>query len=460
MVGRGPFPDETLIKSTVVCYMNILRPALSSCCLALFMVAFWASAATGQYSLGRGDALIDGSVRVYLDCQTRRHCNSAHFRTEIQLVDWVRERADAHVHVIFTSTSAGGGGVRYQLDFVGQQELADVVDQLVYTSRGTDVEQETLDGITHTLRLGLVRYAVAAGLGSELEVRLREDDVRSQPSRAAPPEAQGVDRWNYWYYRLNMNGSMRGEERRARRNMRATFSASRTTEDWKVNVFTMGSFRRNRFELSDGSVYRDDVDNWSTSFLVVRSVSDHVSVGVDGGGNNSVRNNQRLRFSMAPAVEWNYYPYVEATRRQFIAHYSLGVEYSDYQTETVFGQLAETVPQHRVAVQYNAREQWGNAGLGLEAAQYLHQTSFYSFSASGDISYRVLRGLSLNLSASASLVNDQLYLSKDSLSDEDILLGRVSMPTSYDYEASVGFSYAWGDTFNNIVNNRFPRSVR
>jgi hypothetical protein len=109
---------------------------------------------------------------------------------------------------------------------------------------------------------------------------------------------------------------------------------------------------------------------------------------------------------------------------------------------------------------YNAREQWGNAGVGIDASQYLHDRSLYSYGLRGDLSLRVVRGLELNISGSASRVADQIHVPAGSISDEDILLGRQALPTGYDYQASVGFNYRWGSSFANVVNSRFPRSVR
>src|SRR5690606_6091384 len=101
----------------------------------------------------------------------------------------------------------------------------------------------------------------------------------------------------------------------------------------------------------------------------------------------------------------------ESNRRQLIAHYSAGVQYNDYEEETVFGVTRETVPLHRLGVQYRAVEPWGNAGVSLDASQYLHESGLYSLGASGNISFRVIRGLELSLSASGELIEDQIHVS-------------------------------------------------
>ena len=54
-------------------------------------------------------------------------------------------------------------------------------------------------------------------------------------------------------------------------------------------------------------------------------------------------------------------------------------------------------------------------------------------------------------------MHDQLYLRAGAASDEEILLRRQRLATSYRYEFSVGFSYQFGSIFNNVVNPRWDR---
>ena len=86
---------------------------------------------------------------------------------------------------------------------------------------------------------------------------------------------------------------------------------------------------------------------------------------------------------------------------------------------------------------------------------FLNNVSKYSTSVFGDLSFRVVRGLSLFVSASTSLVRDQLYLANVDLTDEEILIERRQLATDSRYRVSFGFSYTFGSIFNNVVNPRF-----
>ncbi|MGD8281610.1 MAG: hypothetical protein PVF69_10675, partial [Gemmatimonadota bacterium] len=105
-----------------------------------------------------------GRPRVFFDCNGR-NCNSQYYRTEISWVSWVNDREVADLHVIMGSLQTGAGGREYQLDFLDAHPEQDegYEEQLRYQQLGTDTERETLDGLTHTLGLGIAEWANSHG---------------------------------------------------------------------------------------------------------------------------------------------------------------------------------------------------------------------------------------------------------------------------------------------------------
>lgn len=414
-----------------------------------------------QLSSAGGGAAGQIAPRVFLDCTSFVRCNMDHFQTEIRFVNWVRDREDADVHVLVTAESVGGGGRLYTMEFIGRGDMAHLSDALTYVASGTDVELQTLEGLTQTLELGLMRYAIQAGFGNAFDIAYTGAAPTTPVEGEAPPTVAPVrDPWNFWTFRVGLSGSMDVTENRSNYRANPSFSADRVTEDWKVNFNFSANARRNKITLSDDRVVRDDANNWSGSGLVVRSLSPHLSAGFTTSAGSSVSNNTRIRMDLTPGIEWNYFPYVEASRRQLIAHYGIGLEHSAYREETIFNVTSETVPFHRLGVQYRAVAPWGSAGVGLDASQYLHESGLYNLGASGNVSFRLMRGLELSLSAEGSRVRDEIHTPLAEISEEDILLGRMDLPTGYAYEASIGINYRWGSSISNIVNVRFPRSVR
>jgi len=410
-----------------------------------------------------------GALRVYLDCQGGGHrgggvCDQSLYRQEVTFVNWVRQPEAAQVHVLLTSQSAGGGGTRYVLDFLGRAELAGKDDQYTYSSSVTDVEDETLRGIVRVFRLGLVRYAVAAGLAEGLDVLA--PDPEAGPTEAGadgtPPSAV-IDPWNFWVISLNGNASLETEDLQENKDFGFGVNANRTTAAWRFNVRADGSFEREKYELpQDDGTYqtvRNDQDEWSVSALAVKTLGEHWGLGGELSGDNSTQLNVHLVLGAGAGLEYNYFPYSESNRRVLLARYTVVGRQVEYIDTTVFDVLDETVYQHEVNLSYEAREPWGNANVGAGMSQFLDRPDAWSFNVRGFVRYRLFRGFSVNVNGQYRKVRDQVYLPKEDLSQEDILLGRRQLPTASQLEFRFGLSYSFGSIFNNVVNERFRSGI-
>jgi hypothetical protein len=156
-----------------------------------------------------------------------------------------------------------------------------------------------------------------------------------------------------------------------------------------------------------------------------------------------------------PAIEYSVFPYEEATRRAFTFFYEIGPVYRDYIDETIHGKTEEVLLEQAFRVGFSQRQPWGNASINAVASSYIPKTHRYNLSLNGNLSYRLTRGLDLNLNGNVSSVRDQIYLSGTGLTEEERLLRIRQEATDYTYGGSVGISYQFGSIFNNVVNNRF-----
>src|ERR1043165_9572245 len=84
----------------------------AACALAVSPLAAQDSTRTAQ----------DSAVRVFLDCPDS-FCDFDDYHTEITFVNWVRDRADAQVHVLIT-TQTTSGGQEFTLAFIGLERYA------------------------------------------------------------------------------------------------------------------------------------------------------------------------------------------------------------------------------------------------------------------------------------------------------------------------------------------------
>ena len=393
----------------------------------------------------------NGAIRVFLDCNTRG-CDQRRFRTDIDWVNWVRDRQDAQVHVIITSLETGGGGREFQLDFIGLESLEGQDDRLTRTSLGTDVRDETVEGLTSTLAVGLARFSVLAGISVPFT-------VTSQGEQGAPTDRlvtsdQVDDPWNFWVFEIEVSGNFSGESSRKNRRTNGSIEARKTTTTWKMEFDARGSYREDEIELSDSTVV-DTRRNWNIDALVVYSLAEHWSLGVEAEANAATRTNQDLSVGAGPALEYSIWPYEEAPRRSLQVRYQIGARYFAYEEETLFGLLNETRASHQLEVSLSQNQPWGSTFGNIEGSQFLHDRSKYRVSSGGRLSFRIFRGLSLRVNGRVSWIRDQLFLSAEGASDEEILLERRRLASDFDWNFGFGLSYQFGSIYNNVVNNRF-----
>ena len=417
--------------------------------LALYCLALWAIPVRGQ---GPGGEIRQNALRVFLDCRTFP-CSSTYLRTEVAFVNWVRDRTLADVHLIITSSQTGGGGRHYVFDFIGFRDLAGQDDRLTLTSLGTDTQDEILSGLSRVIAAGFARYATLIGQVGGFEISAVEE---AEPGAARLVAADQVqDPWSFWVFEISSSIYFEGEETERRRRYRGSIEARRTTETWKSEFEWFGNSSRDERELEDGSVIMDDRTNWSANILLAYALADHWSIGTISGAGASTRRNEEFGSNASGALEYSFFPYEDAPRQSLTLRYEVGLRYFDWREETIFGRTEELRPLHELRLQLFQRQPWGESRASIDGRQYLHDSSKWSIGLSGDVEFRIVRGLELEIEADLEFIEDQLFLARAGLTDEEILLGRFDRPTDTMYEVSVGFSFEFGSIYNNVVNNRF-----
>jgi len=389
------------------------------------------------------------TVRVFTDCQTR--CDTDHFRREIEFVHHVRDQRDADVHVLITRQNTGAGGSRYDLEFIGRRRFAGMTDTLRFVTAETDTEQEVREGLTRTLALGLVRFAASTRAGRRLRIGYdAEEETVAEEQRTDDP-------WNYWVFRVSFSSFFSGETSSRFLNLFGSTSASRITDASKLRLSVDGSYSESTFDIDSTTTITSIRRSYGGRGLFVLSLSPHWSAGIQSTASSSTFRNFDLSISVTPALEYNFFPYSESTRRQFRFLYSVGLAYFDYTEETIFDKLSETLPKHSLEIAYEVTQPWGSTDVTLIASQFLNDVSKNRVTLRGDLSLRVFRGLNLNLGGRASHIADQLSLPKGDLTDEDILLRERERATNFSYSGRIGLSYSFGSVFSNVVNPRFGR---
>jgi hypothetical protein len=424
---------------------RLLRPLLAAAA-----VLVWAG---GNAAPAAGQTGADPDpLRVFLDCHAAG-CDSNHLQREILFVAWVRDTRDADVHVLATSRTTGGGGRELEFRFLGAKRRAGADFQLRRISGRDDTLEEIRGTVTRTIALGLAALAVGTAAAERLELAAASDSRPIPPGRI-PAEGAERDPWRAWVFRVGATGSMDGERSVASSSFSAYLSARHTTDTWKFQLRADGSHFVSRFELSDSVTLVSRREGYGLNTLLVRSLGDRVSTGIRAAGTNSTYLNQKVRVQVAPAVEYSVFPYSASTTRQILVRYSPGVSHYRFTQETIYGVLEETLGEHALTGTLNVLQPWGSAKVELAGTMLMMDVAQNRLDLTAELSWRVVRGLSFDVFGVASHVANQRSLPRGGATDEEILLRRRELATSFRYMVTVGLGYTFGSRFAGPVNPR------
>ncbi|HEX8242000.1 MAG TPA: hypothetical protein VF541_00845 [Longimicrobium sp.] len=425
------------------------RTILALCALAL-LSATRAGAQETPVAPPPPAAAAQEMTRVFLDCSLL--CDTDYLHREIPFVDWVRDRADADVHLLVVNQRTGGGGAEYTLTFIGQKRFAGVADTLRHATRADASPDDVRSALAAAMKVGLLRYVRGTPAAQRLTVEYHA------PEAAAAAAAQQRDPWNHWTFRAGVNGFVNGEKSFRSSYVQTSLGASRVTAGWKLQLSANGSYSENRFDIDSTTSVTSLQRDFNGSLLSVRSVTEHLSLGARGSATRSTFLNYDLYARLAAAVEYDFFPYSESSRRTLSLLYSVGVSSYDFHQRTIFERLHETRLDQSLVASLGLRQKWGSLSFSAEGAHFLDDPSQNRLVLFTSADLHLLRGLSLSFFATGSRVRDQINIQLEGQTPEEILLQQRQRLTGFRYSASMGLSYTFGSIFNNVVNPRFGGS--
>lgn len=391
---------------------------------------------------------------VFLDCE--RFCDFDFIRRTVDFVDWVRNRDDALVHLLVTRQQTAAGGSEYTLFFIGRDRFATRQDTLRLAVRQDETDDERRTALTRVLALGLGPFVAQTRIARNVEMLLGEVDVEDRAQLTTH------DPWNAWVFRIRAGGSIEGEESERQLSFDGSLSADRITEDLKIELGAFGRYQQDEFEFEDDDTGELETlvsitRNINSDALVVWSLGPHWSSGFEARIGSSTRLNQDIYYSGAAALEYSFYPYAESSRRQITALYTIGPVHYAYDEETVFEKTAETLVEQNIEIAAAFEQPWGEIDAGVEWSNFMNDFSLHRLDIEAGIEVRLFRGLSLDVNGGVARIENQIYLSAEGASREEILLRRTQLGTGFQYDFRVGLSYTFGSVLNNVVNPRMRR---
>ncbi len=361
----------------------------------------------------------------------------------IPFITPVPTREEAQVEVLIEPKGPAPGAA-FVLTFTGLREFAGKGQTLTYAPGQGESKSQVEAGLSRTLQMGLMRFVAGTPAARRVRIGLRD--------RVKPTDV--VDRWDSWVFSSSANGMFQGEKTYASRTFFGSFSANRVTPALKIRMSLSVSTQRDRFDY-EGEEIRSRSESRGFEGLFAKSLGEHWSAGVFITGASSTFDNIRTKVAVAPAVEYNVFPYSESTRRQLRIQYWIGTNLVRYREETIYEKIRENLPQQGLGATFEVKRGWGTISTSLESQNYLRDFSKYRVELNSEISIRVFKGFSFNIHGGGARIRDQLSLPRRGASLDEIILQRKQLATSYNYYVMAGFSYTFGSIFSNIVNPRF-----
>lgn len=382
-----------------------------------------------------------GALNLFIDC---RSCDMNYTRQEIPYVNYVRDTREAEVYLLVTNQPAGSGGQQYTLTYEGLGKFEGMNDTLIYTSNPDESNTEVRENKTNLMKMGLMRFVARTNVFNEV--------VISNNSEVEKVEV--VDNWNNWVFELQTSPRFNAEESYNRLFFSNSVNISKITPDIKLEMeFDMNNNRQKFIEDGVETVYLRT--ERSADFLFVKSITEHWSAGLLWDLGASTNMNYKFNTEFMPSIEYDIFPYSEATHRQFRFLYSVGYQYSNYIDTTILNITSESLYKHELRMAYQVQKKWGSANISLTGSNYFHDLSKNKIELDGYMRLRIVKGLSLSVNGGIAYINDQLNLAKGDLSEAERLLRLKEQATNFSVQGGVSLTYTFGSIYNNIVNPRF-----
>ena len=408
----------------------------------LFLTLIFPSSVLAQEKDNPSDTLRKGAIKIFLDCES---CDINYTREQLTFVNFVRDVKEAQVYILITQQNAGSGGSQFTFSFQGLEKFSGKNDTLVYSSNPDETSAIVREKKTNMLQMGLMNYVARTPLFNEIEI--------SHNSELEQEEV--TDRWNNWVFSLSTEPQFQSEESDKQLDLRNSFEVTKVTPDIKIELEMDQSYSRRRVIDDDGEENTYVSNEFQGDNLIVKSLGDHWSAGAMLNIGSSTRENYDLRTDFLPAIEYNLFPYSEATHRQLRFLYSAGIQYNNYTDSTIFNMTSESLYKQEFNIAFQVQKKWGSINLSLLGSNYFNDFSKNRVELNSNVNLRIFKGLTLQISGGIAHINDQVNLKKGDISEADRLLELRELSTEYRIQGGIGLRYTFGSIYNNVVNPRF-----
>lgn len=387
------------------------------------------------------------TLTVYLEGEVE---DFSYLRRNIKFVDFVRDPKLADVQVLATRLHLASGGRKYFLNFYSgeKREVSDFTLNFVSNPNSTD----DMDRVrfSKTLQIGLLNYLSVTSTIDQINISFDAKDTelvqKTDPLK---------DPWNFWVIRLTAGGGWDAEESKNSFSYSASAQADRITDKLVVRNKFSNKNSTKSYTTSEDEIYRSINIQSEARSRVAYSFTEHLSVGLFVDASRSTYRNTDFSFSAKPAIEYNFFKWKDADQKIFTAAYFIGPAYYKYRDTTFLNRMEDKFLEHNLNCTFELIQPWGEVDIEFGYEGYLNEIQNYNLNAELDISVRITKGLSINFEFIAESIHNQLFLPKEEVSLEELLLNSRKLPTNFQLGGEIGLRLYFGSIYNNVVNERF-----
>ena len=378
-------------------------------------------------------------LKVFLDC----NCDENYLKQNTSFLEYVRDQDLADIEIFILDVYTPTGSRSFEINIDGNNIYHEISTSSKVVGYSNDTSSTLRDKLLNKVKLALVPFLDKGGYNIKIDVDSNLDDYSTKD-----------DKWKNWVFELSGSYNNDKEETRKTNRYEIEFEIDKLTPKWRIGIdFSRSESNRNFF--SNDNIYTSNRKTTSLRARVVRSVSNHFSLGAFVGGFKNTYENIDFQRYIMPAIEYSLFPYEDVLSREVTLAYRIGTGKRNYIEKTIYGYTKQIVYPHGLTLNVKFRKKWGNISSYVRGDQFLNDGTKKRLSLRSSLDIRVFEGLAVRFSSNINLIRDQYNLAASSTSSiEDLLLQQRQIATDYKTSFSVGLSYTFGSIYNSVINTR------
>ena len=379
-------------------------------------------------------------IKIFLSCR----CDDDYLKQNTLFFDYVRDMDLSDIDVFVFEITNASGGRNYSFNFKGKNKFNKEYEISTTIPQNTSFNKAR-ESLLDTYKLGMASILSNTDYQNQVEVNFNMNNLY--------PEKQTKDKWKNWVFEVFGSFNLENEQSINEEEFNLGFDIDRVTEKWRFRSdFELD--RSIKFFSGGDQNYSSERESFYLSGSLVKSISSHFSTGIFSSYTKDTFRNLDSQINISPALEYNFIPYNQVLTREVTLAYKLGYNIYNYIEETIYEFEDQKIFNHSLTLNLRFREKWGSIYSYLVASQFLDLPEQNRLTINNNLNIRIIKGLSVRISAYFRLIRDQINLPKGEASVEDLLLRQRQISTNFQNRISMGFSYTFGSIFNNIVNQR------